>query len=321
MNVQSSNAIIENPLADIFFKAAAHNGYIDGATYHTCNNGKREGVAITVYADQVSASQIVTPAWRDTEKHPQCAACYHDRTLRQAIQIRKEQERIGSLFFIILPDKAAKIKQINRLRKQRERKGIEFVYRVYPLDNGEFVFISNQIDGHRLPNNNGQVHELVKQWAHTPQGARVSSSEGWGGDFQRVKGDGRKKRRTKKGEKCVQLWGTAVIDEVSKALGREKKSTRFIEKIHVSQTILALKGMELYQKKTNKPGIDALFDTFFPQDVTTCDDIGKAHIGTSRDIASESAKPEGHRGEKVGIQTKIPLPKPAPIYLNGEWIQ
>ena len=277
---------------------------------HRCKGSNREGAVIIVYEDETAVARMTTPAWRDTEKYPQCPACYHDRVVRHCQQIKQEQQR-GSLYWAILPNEQ-KSKEINRLRKQRERQEIDFVYRAYPLGNGEHVLISNRVDGHELPSDNAQLYELVKQWAHTPEGARVSSSEGWGGDFQGAKGDGRKTRERKKGirRKCVQLWTTANIHEVADRLDYKLAAIQeaFTKEIDAAYAAIALKGLELYQKRTNKPGTDALLDFFFPeneQTVTTCEYIAEPEdMCLSRDIE-----------KGIGEEKKIfePLPFMVPL--------
>lgn len=280
---------------------------------HTCNNGKRDGAVITVYDDETAVSAITTPAWRQTEKHPQCPGCYHDRVVRQSQQIQQELKRAGRLYWSIL-DNAEKSKVITRLRKQRERNSIEFVYRVFPLENDESVIVSNEIDGHKMPHDNAQIYELIRQWANTPMGCKVSSSEGWGGDFQGTKGDGRRKHEKKNGtdRKCVQLWTTATVWEVAARLDYKLHldQTGFSKQIDAAYTAVALQGLELYQKKTNKPGMDALLDYFFPQNdenVTTCGHTeNQDSMCLSRDIQPGI---EGHSRQN---EPKKPKQNPLP---------
>lgn len=295
---------------DLFNDVASYAGYPKRPA-HTCANGRREGAVITVYEDETAVSSITTPAWRDTEKHPMCRGCYHDRVVRLSQQIQAEQKRVGGLSWVILPNRTAVDRETARLRKKRERDNIDFVYRVFPLDGGEYVFISNQIDGHAMPSTNTQVYHLVNQWANTPHGMKISSSEGWGGNFQKTRGDGRTHRARKQGDgrRCVQLWTTTTIKQIAGRLDYKLAGGQdaFIKKQHVSQTAVALNGLELYRKGSNKPGMDALLNFFFPEensDVTTYVHKDLEPMCLSRDIDGPEGA-ERAEGEKN------------PIYLPG----
>jgi hypothetical protein len=172
-------------------------GEYDEAPHHTCLTFFRVG------GDESGpqAGRLWTgQAWRKLKigkENLYCEACYHKRVVRQVEQLIQEitqYPRIEDhgLVYAILPDDRVQ-KLIQTKSKQRQRKGEEFIYKVFPLDGGESVIVHNYPGGTPLPTTRKELFDLLYQWCQTPERRRIDGSTGFGGNYQCAKGDGRKK--------------------------------------------------------------------------------------------------------------------------------
>lgn len=260
---------------------------------HTCGAKTEMGTFITFRPREVEAIPTYTPKWHD------CPACYHARIKRYASQILWELSRLHEdgrgLVVCDLDSKEALNRFAGRVRKQRERKGIEGGYCAYPQEDGRFFVVAHSdianLEGEAMPYNKPDIYRLVYRWAKTPEGRRVSPSEGWGGPFQGSKGDGRKVFARKQGEDPEpnkQLWTKSGIGEVAAALGRElrprAKSLRVqIDPLEAYQK-LTTAGIELHERKTNRTGLNAILDLV---GVDVEDSANVTHKGDDLDLREE----------------------------------
>ena len=88
-------------------------------------------------------------------------------------------------------------------------------YRAIPQDGGTvFVMATAGLAGTPVPTDRGQLLDLIRaHCAQTPQGRNVSSNRGYGGDFKRMRGDGRDSDGP-----AVQRYTDSALEAVAAAL-------------------------------------------------------------------------------------------------------
>ena len=231
---------VDDLAADIFGRAAEGDpldaigtGEWPGTPSHTCAMKQETGTAITAYptADKIRCARMINPTWRT------CPACYHNRVKRMARQTLLTIATAGAMTWTLLDAGdyrkwAANIRQhrhrmIDDLARQgvdptdaRRRAAEAIRYRALPQTGGQvFVMSTHGVAGATVPSDKTALCDLLGKYAHTPEDARASSSRGFGGDYKRLKGDGRDLPR-------VRLWTDARLEKIAEAMGQEIKKGR-----------------------------------------------------------------------------------------------
>lgn len=180
---------------------------------HTCAAAQAHGSAIVIRPNETYAARMITPTWRT------CPACLHKRVKRIARQILITIAAAGAMSYAELP-LADYRKWTSNIRQHRKRAGAKVLYRALPQDDGRvFVMSTHGLAGAPVPTDRGALYDLIKPYAITPDGRRASSSQGFGGDYRKLRGDGRK-------DKGIRLWTDASLEDVAHALGAQVKRGR-----------------------------------------------------------------------------------------------
>ncbi|MCB0020799.1 MAG: hypothetical protein KDE09_23555, partial [Anaerolineales bacterium] len=199
---------------------------------HTCNKGQ---FVATVRPDETTISKLALRHWRDHRDKQsgvvieRCEGCYYTRVKRESRKLLAELGA-GTMWLVRLPSaRAAKL--ITAFRKRKER-GEAVTYCRYPLAGGYDAIINNQGEGEAITTSNrADIFTLVTDLADTPQGKRLSSSGGYGLDWQGTKGDGRQKSsqvgQIKSGD-VLQYIGSGKAAEVAQALGGDIRGLRSV---------------------------------------------------------------------------------------------
>ena len=249
-----------------------------------------EGAVVTIRDNKTQISRMTTPRWRETENKPACPACYYERVQRNAKQILSEAQR-HPLYFGSLPDKPSYERYTARTR-QRRKNGKPAKYRAFPQADGSYFIITNCDIDKEIGNKNvitadhdkTELFNLLFNLCQTPDGQRIASSEGWGGNWQGTKGDGRVKEAKRRGEKvgdCVQLWTGSSLEDVAKALGIEldaKNSISIRVDALTAYQSLTDANIVLYERKTNRSGLDAFLEFLGIEENSRLEDIGENPI-------------------------------------------
>lgn len=286
---------------------------------HTCGASDNTGTVITIRETYTTATKMITPAWRDNEARQGCPACYHRRVMRYCRQIEVEQGE-GQLWSLKLSPEDYK-RQAATWRKRASRDGENVRYCPFPQETREYIVIHNQAKegGDNLPTIPQELYQMVYNLAKTPENKRVSPSNGWGGQWQGARGDGRAKQETKKrkasGETgadatgpCVQLWTNRSLKEIAQRLGAEIERRQRSIKVDVNpfDAYHRLADCELHERHTNRLGVTALLEMFAPlqpENVTP-----NAHSNT-KDSMSLKRDILGEQGQEGKIITPSPSPQ------------
>lgn len=192
------------------------------APQHTCAAKEAVGTALIIRPNETAATRMFNPTWRT------CPACYHKRVKRIARQTRIEIAAAGAMNWTIL-DPADYRKWAGNIRQHRRRTGADAHYRALPQGDGRiFVMASAGIAGAPVPTDNRALYDLLHAHANTPDNKRASSSRGYGGDYKRLRGDGRS-------TKGVRLWTDARLETVAAALGATVKPNRNTFRVRIDQ--------------------------------------------------------------------------------------
>lgn len=219
------------PLADEFFRKSADEdddgldiscGDWPGTPSHTCAAKEAIGTAIVIRPTETTAARMFNPTWRT------CPACYHKRVKRIARQTLITIATGGAMSWAIL-DIGDYRKWTANIRQHRRRTGDEARYRALPQADGRiFVMSTHGIAGDPVPTDTPALFDLIHAHANTPDNKRASSSRGYGGDYKRLRGDGR-------GAPGVRLWTDARLENVAAALGTVVKSNRNTFRVQIDQ--------------------------------------------------------------------------------------
>jgi hypothetical protein len=230
-----------------------------GAPAHTCAAKEATGTALIIRANETRGARMFNPTWRT------CPACLHNRVKRIARQTLITIAAAGAMQWAIL-DAADFRRWAGNVRQHRRRTGDEARYRAIPQDDGRvFVMSTHGLAGGPVPTDRRALYDLIKPYAITPDGKRASSSRGFGGDYKRLRGDGRDEARG------VRLWTDARLEDVAGALGAEVKRGRNAFRVqidaHESYSRLAAAGIAMHARKGQGNGLQQLIDATTP-DVT-----------------------------------------------------
>lgn len=201
---------------------AIGTGEWPGMPSHTCAAKEATGTAIIIRPNETCGARMFSPTWRT------CAACYAIRVRRMARQTLITMATAGAMSYTLL-DKPEYKRWAANVRQHRKRTGDNVHYRALPQEGGQlFVLSTHGIVGTNVPTDKRDLFDLLHRYANTPEDARASSSHGYGGNYRRLKGDGRK-------VKGVRLWTDARLEDVARALGTEVKKGRNTVRVQVDQ--------------------------------------------------------------------------------------
>lgn len=191
--------------------------------HHSCGGLTATGFVATLRPSRVSLAPLRARRWRQLGERRPCPGCVHDRALRYARQIRFEfQQRAGMLYWRRLDEDGFR-RFTSRGRKRRQRSHIDAPFQAFPQGDGSHIVIHDQPreGGRPLPDGGGALLRWLLPWLRTPAGRRVSSSRGWGGPWQRCRGDGRLQGSSGKPAETplAQLWHHRGLAAAAGALG------------------------------------------------------------------------------------------------------
>ena len=235
-------------LAADFFGDLADSIEIDGigvgdwpaAPAHTCAAKEATGTALVIRSGETYGARMFNPTWRT------CPACLHKRVKRIARQTLITIAAAGAMSYSLL-DKADYRRWSANIRQHRHRKvealvkqGVEekqakrsaalaIQFRALPQEGGRvFVMSTHGLAGATVPTERRALFDLIHKYAVTPDNARASSSRGYGGDYRKLRGDGR--------AGGVRLWTDARLEDVATALGSEVKKGRNTIRVKIEAT-------------------------------------------------------------------------------------
>jgi len=184
----------DNPdLAAALFGRVADDLELDGVgtgqwpapPQHTCAAKEAVGTVITFRGNRTSAARMFNPTWRT------CPACRHQRAQRIARQTLLTIGAHGPMTYALMP--APDFRKWTAAQRQRLHRGGDMThYRAMPQEGGAvFVVATGAAIGAAVPTDRAALHTLMSDHCVTPDGKNCSSSRGYGGRWQRLRGDGR----------------------------------------------------------------------------------------------------------------------------------
>lgn len=189
-------------------------GHWPGMPSHTCAAAEAVGTVITFRGNRTSAARMYNPTWRT------CPACQHLRAQRIGRQTLLTIAAHGHMTYRLMP--AGDFRRWTGAQRQRLHRGGEAVhYRAMPQESGEvFVLATGPAIGAAVPLDRAALHTLISDHCVTPEGKNCSSSRGFGGPWQRLRGDGREEVDENGGRvPAVQRWTDSALEAVAAALG------------------------------------------------------------------------------------------------------
>jgi hypothetical protein len=190
---------------------------------------------------------MFNPTWRT------CPACRHQRARRIGRQTLLTISAHGPMTYAIMP--AADFRKWTAAQRQRlHRGGDPTHYRAMPQEGGA-VFVVATGDalagGAAVPVDRAALHTLMSDHCVTPDGKNCSSSRGYGGRWQRLRGDGRDDANGR--APAVQRWTDSALETVAAALGASLRGGRDRISVQVDEETarekLHLAGIALRDKK------------------------------------------------------------------------
>ena len=222
-------------------------GQWPGMPQHTCAAAEAVGTVITFRGNRTSAARMFNPTWRT------CPACRHLRARRIARQTLLTIGVHGPMTYAIMP--AADFRKWTAAQRQRLHRGGDMThYRAMPQEGGA-VFVVATGDalagGAAVPIDRAALHTLMSDHCVTPEGKNCSSSRGYGGKYQRLRGDGRDDDDARAA--AVQRWTDSGLEAVAAALGATVRAGRDRFSVLVDEETarerLHLAGVALRDKK------------------------------------------------------------------------
>ena len=271
---------------------------------HTCQGKEEGGAVITIRAQETAISSIIVPSWRDSETRPGCRGCQHKRTKREARKVLFElgKRPLWGLYY----DPADFNRFAARTRQRRRAQSIAGAYAAYPLTDGRFYVIHDQESegGQPISDDRTEVFNLLKPVVNdTPDDKRISTSGGWGGNWQGTKGDGRARQAKREGreiEPAFQVWSTEGVDRIVETLGgKVKQSTRsYTIKITAKEAFrqLAAAGVPISARGSNEQSL-ADFIKRFPDLDIAIGENGQLTLIHDRETAVFTDKGQGKSPE------------------------
>ena len=299
----------------------------------TCMSGAR----VTENADGVTICKHTAKLWRPRQIDglyiPACPHCQHGRAWRICQQIEQEggEYRQGQLGLRVLEvGRGGRAKFANKARKYQQRTGDDVRYLAMPQTGGGAIIVHNMPSwgGEELPGTRPGLFALILDTVKNHDlTLNSSSSNGWGGHFKGTQGNS--KPETKQQQEDTQ---TAVFDVNGAAEEKIKLHVKSWGKL--AMLLDATQDHQLKAKDGLKlPIVDfvALLDAAgLEYGIVSGGARLKALQGNVTDSIHipEDAKNiciKSVTSEQNSHPKQQPLPefgqKPAPIYLNGEWVE
>ena len=221
----------------------------------------------------VSVGEMGNGRWRETDQQSACPGCYYKRVKTVARQLLLEMEMYGDFWLLKLASKAEFNRFINR-KKYARKKGKIWVYICLPQKDGSYIVI------HTIPkeggelitsNNRTEVYNLLWPWLQTPEKNHLSTSRGFGGRYQGIRGDGRVKVAKKAGKdwgECQTFFSKSPVIDFGKALEVDVKEsaksfTKEMDTIEAYEAILKA-GIKLYGRKSNTTTTKEILGLIYP---------------------------------------------------------
>ena len=240
-----------------------------GMPQHTCAAAEAVGTVITFRGNRTSAARMFNPTWRT------CPACRHLRAQRIGRQTLLTIGAHGPMTYAIMP--AADFRKWTAAQRQRLHRGGDMThYRAMPQEGGDvFIVATGAPIGAAVPVDRAALHTLMSDHCVTPDGKNCSSSGGYGGRWQGLRGDGQnlkeerqeataraqrvgeyraqlKEERQRRGQ-AVQRWTDSSLETVGAALGASVRPGRDRLSVQVDEENarerLHLAGIALRDKK------------------------------------------------------------------------
>lgn len=187
---------------------------------HTCQAQEACGTALIIRPGETHAARMYNPTWRT------CPACLAKRVKRIARQTLLEIATAGPMTWASL-ERGDYRKWAANIRQHRKRTAAIVHYRALPQDDGRvFVMSTHGLAGATVPTDRRALYDLIHPYAVTPDKMRASSSRGYGGNYRKLRGDGR--------AAGVRLWTVASLENVAAALGTEVKRGRKTLRVKIS---------------------------------------------------------------------------------------
>lgn len=230
--------------------AGAGTGDWPAEPMHTCAAKEETGTALVLRPDELSAARMFNPTWHT------CPACYHKRVKRIGQQVQKTIAAAGALSWRMLDAPEYK-RWTATVRQHRKRSGADVHYRAHPQDDGRyFVMSTHGLAGDDVPTEKRDLYDLLALYVRTPEGRRASASHGFGGDYRRLKGDGR--------GAGIRLWTDARLEHVAAAVGGKVRTGSNTLRVKIDQleafTRLTAAGIALRARKGEAPALTQLTD-------------------------------------------------------------
>lgn len=196
-----ADADVDQLVDDLFSGVDPGLGIWPTPPAHSCVVGKSVGTAITINPSvgRVSAAPMINSDWRRGPTGGRCDGCYHDRVQRTARQVAYEADR-HPLTWVLLPlagpnetAAAPLAKWAGRQRAIRQRGGAAVRYCALPQPDGTTIVLSTSANGEPVGRDRATIYRLLWGWMETPEGREQSGTRGWGGPWQGVQGDGRRR--------------------------------------------------------------------------------------------------------------------------------
>lgn len=278
---------------------------------HICQNGWR--------AEETGEGEFIVNHWTGRAwRGQECPACYYDRVFRTCRQLEWEftQNGLDSFRWQLLP--AGNYKRlVDNIRTHRRRSEVDIRYVALPQHNTYFVVHNDTHQvGEPMPARREELFDLVAKYADTFDERLLSHSNGWGGPWAGVKGNGRpaaqeedEQPRKSKEERIV-IAGLGIADLLSfvEGMGYHVKQTGSRFKLGISAEQL----IELLELRGRK--------YFILQ--------GKGRAATYKEAVTDQGHINNTLGDMSQTRVKIPdrtpqmplipagsQPDPAPIYL------
>lgn len=230
---------------------------------HTCAAKAAVGTVLTFRPNRTQAARIFNPTWRT------CPACLHQRAKRIGRQTLITIQAVGAMTYATL-SAADYRKWTARNRQHTHRGGAAVHYRAMPQeDKSVFVMASAGLAGAPIPTDRADLHRLIMAHCLTPEGRNCSSSRGYGGNWKRMRGDGRDTDGP-----AVQRWTDSALEDVAAALDVAMKPDTDRVNVQIDHTEalerLHLAGIALRDKKRRKSVTHLVQSEPEGQDCTKC---------------------------------------------------
>lgn len=250
-----------------------------------------------------------------------CQHCRHERVLETCEHIERAsfQYSQDNLMRWQSVTQAEKNKQTAVIRKRKERGAALASPVTFPLSNGRFILLHDapDIGGQPLPSDRRELYHLVAGWVlDTPKGKRAGKGLAtWGKQPDKPAGAAGGEKPTKEGQPEGKRW-RLLVDNFS-TLAREMAA---YEGKPVKPGEINIPVSEIVARLDNAGAVWAVESGELPANVTLNREEEKP-ICVKCDNPPGGADLTAVFSHSQGDLQSENEPKPAPIYLNGEWVE